>query len=137
MHADTLHKGMLLCCSADWARALIPRSVTSSTASHFADALGAPAACTGLVVLLQAAITVVVGSSIMKAMLGKAGSAADAAAVGTCLGSTAGVLGTVAVGGRNELVLAQGAISYAVMVLLGSIISSAPVISRALAAMVA
>jgi hypothetical protein len=108
--------------------------VTDSTASHFARAIGAPSECTGLVVILQATVTIFMGRLILKAVNG--GKTGPAAA-GTAVGSTAGLMGVAGVCGSNEVALANGAVAYAVMVAIASLLSSVPAITTVLAAMVA
>jgi putative effector of murein hydrolase len=122
----------------DWARAFIPRSVTGSTASHFSAAIGAPAECAGLVVLLQAAFTIALGASILKVAdrRSKTGPLSPAAA-GTAVGVTAGAMGVAGVCGGDEVALANGAVAYACMVLVGSVLSSVPSVAAGLAALVA
>lgn len=124
-------------CHTDWARAFIPRSVTGSTASHFAAAIRAPAECAGLVVLLQAAFTVALGASILKVAHRRTGPPLSPAAAGTAVGVTAGAMGVAGVCGGDEVALASGAVAYGCMVLLGSVLSSVPSVASGLAALVA
>lgn len=110
--------------------------MTGSTASHFAAAIGAPAECAGLVVLLQAAFTVALGASILKVAHRRTGPLSPAAA-GTAVGVTAGAMGVAGVCGGDEVALASGTVAYGCMVLLGSVLSSVPSVAAGLAALVA
>jgi len=130
-----LHYGCCGCvgCHADWAKALIPKSVTSSTASHFAKALGTPPECAGLAVLLQAAFTIVLGKTLLKAVLKPR---LEPAAAGAAVGATAGVMGVVGVCGVSGVALANGAVAWACMTVMGSVMSDIPAVAAALAALV-
>jgi hypothetical protein len=153
LKSPTFSARVLPCVLADWARALIPRSVTASTASHFARAIGAPVECTGLVVLLQASVTVAAGRLLLAAVGGSNGSNGGsngsnggsngsnggrltAAAAGAAVGATAGVMGVAGVCG-SEVAMANGAMAYACVVLLWSVLAATPGVAAALAALVA
>lgn len=129
--------------AADWARALIPRSVIADCASHFARAIGAPIECTGLVVLLQAAFTIGIGGGVLRVLCGGGNNnnnnsqESAAAAAGTTLGATAGAMGVAGVCGSSGVALASGALSYACMVLIGGLASNVPAVTSLLAAAVA
>lgn len=83
---------------------------------------------------MQAAVTILLGRLILKAVNGgKTG----AAAAGTAVGATAGLMGVAGVCGSNEVALANGAVAYAVMVAIASLLSNVPGITAALAALVA
>lgn len=88
-------------------------------------------------VLLQAAVTVAFGRLLLKAVGGSSnGGGLSPAAAGAAAGVTAGVVGVAGVCG-SEVALANGAVAHACMVVLGSVLSAAPGVASALAAVVA
>jgi hypothetical protein len=88
------------------------------------------------VVLLQAAFTVALGASILRAVK-KGGKTFGPAAAGTAVGVTAGAMGVAGVCGGEGVAVANGAVAWACVVLLGSVMSGVPSIAAALAALVA
>lgn len=78
------------CCPlAGWTKSLIPRHVTDVLAADVARSVGASVSNTGLVVLLQAAMTVALGGVLFQAI----GTSTIQAAKGTAAGCTAGAIG--------------------------------------------
>jgi hypothetical protein len=88
------------------------------------------------VVLLQAAFTVALGTSILKAVR-KGGKALGPAAAGTAVGVTAGMMGVSGVCGADGVAVANGALAWACVVVVGSVMSGVPSIAAALTALVA
>lgn len=126
---------------ADWAKALIPRCVTGSLAIDVATAIGigSHTECAGLAAMLQAVMTVALGSSLLKLVLGSpqkpAGNTAGAA--GVAAGCTAGAVGVAALADGQPAAVANGMLAYAVMGLLSSLLVSVPAVQQALLTAVA
>lgn len=104
--------------------------MTDVVAVDMARSLGAPEECTGLAVLLQAAMTVGVGRLLFKAF---SGSKPDPAAEGVAAGVTAGAMGVAGTAGAQPSALAAGALSYAVMAALSLVVVKVPAVAQLVA----
>jgi putative effector of murein hydrolase len=97
-----------------------------------ASGIGASAELAAIAVLLQAAVTVVLGSTLLKLFAGD-----REAAAGIAAGCTAGGIGAAAVGSGKPAALANGVLAYVAVHALSAAMLGVPAVGEALQAAVA
>jgi putative effector of murein hydrolase len=88
---------------------------------------------TGLVVLLQAAMTVALGGVVFK-LVGKSTSAAAKGAAGGC---TAGAIGAAGLSDEEPVALANGGLAYALVGVISCLVLQVPALRQALVSVAA
>jgi putative effector of murein hydrolase len=118
--------------AAVWCKALVARGITTSLAPGVASSIGASPELAAIAVLLQAAVTVVLGSALLRLFAGDKDAAAGIAA-----GCTAGGIGAAAVGAGKPSTLANGVLAYAAVHVLSAAMLGVPAAGEALRSAVA
>jgi putative effector of murein hydrolase len=110
----------------------VARGITTSLAPAVANSIDASPELAAIAVLLQAAVTVVLGSTLLKLFAGDKDAAAGIAA-----GCTAGGIGAAAVGSGKPAALANGVLAYAAVHVLSAAMLGFPAVGQALQTAVA
>lgn len=122
------------CCyaAAVWCKAFVARGISTSLAPAVASSIGASPELAAIAVLLQAAVAVVLGSTLLKLFAGN-----KQAVAGIAAGCTAGGIGAAAVSPGKPVALANGVLAYGAVHVLSAAMLGVPAIGEALRAAVA
>ncbi|WIA12341.1 hypothetical protein OEZ85_012392 [Tetradesmus obliquus] len=116
--------------TAVWCKAFVTRGIPTNLAPAVASSVGASPELAAIAVLLQAAVTVVLGSSLIKLLAGN-----NEAAAGIAAGCTAGGIGAAAVSQGQPaggVALANGVLAYAAVHVLSAAMLGVPAVGEAL-----
>jgi putative effector of murein hydrolase len=111
---------------------MIPRCLPCSLSVDVANYLGAPPEQAAVAALVQAVITVALGTGLLKLA-----GVTSAAARGVAAGATAGVVGTAAVAHDDPTSLADGGLAYAFTGVLMCVVMAVPAVREVISAIVA
>lgn len=115
--------------TAVWCKAFVTRGIPTNLAPAVASSVGASPELAAIAVLLQAAVTVVLGSSLIKLLAG------NEAAAGIAAGCTAGGIGAAAVSQGQPaggVALANGVLACAAVHVLSAAMLGVPAVGEAL-----
>jgi putative effector of murein hydrolase len=107
--------------------------VTDVLAADLARTMGCSVSNTGLVVLLQAAMTVALGGIVFKLV----GNSTSAAARGAAGGCTAGAIGAAGLSNEEPVALANGGLAYAMVGVISCLVLQVPALREALVSVAA
>jgi putative effector of murein hydrolase len=126
---------LYFCAAAVWCKAFVARGVPTTLAPAIASSIGASPELGATAVLLQAAVTVVLGGALLKLLAGK-----NEAAAGIAAGCTAGGIGAAAVSQdkpAGSAALANAVLAYAAVHVVSVAMLGVPAVGEALQAAVA